>query len=152
MPRPYSGDLRARVLTACDEGERPSAAARRFQVARASVYLWLQQRRDEGRCTAKRFCGGPKPVIRDEIAAALLEMVRADNHLTLIEYRDRLAQKTGVRVHPWTLGRALQRLHWTRKKEGPARHRARYRRGGRRTPAVARRDGGYRTRPAGVPR
>ena len=52
--RPYSSDLRRRVLAACEEGERPSAVARRFQVARASVYLWLQHWRAEGRCQAKR--------------------------------------------------------------------------------------------------
>ncbi len=34
------------------------------------------------------------------------------------------AAPDGVRVHPWTVGRALQRLGWTRKKEDPARRRA----------------------------
>src|SRR4051794_41501340 len=29
------------------------------------------------------------------------------------ECRDRLAAATGVRVHPWTVGRALRRCGWT---------------------------------------
>jgi transposase len=63
-------------------------------------------------------------VIRDEALAALKNLVEAENHLTLAEYRDRLAEETGVRVHPWTIGRAMRRLRLTRKKENPARGRA----------------------------
>jgi transposase len=129
MPRAYSGDLRGRVLAACDAGERPNAAAARFRVARASVYGWLKQRRDEGRSTPKRMGGGPEPVIRGEVEAALGRLLAADNDLTLAEYADRLADETGVRVHPWTVGRALRRLRQTRKKEELARERAGPRRG-----------------------
>ena len=40
-------------------------------------------------------------------------MLTGTNHLTLAECRDRLAAEAGVRVHPWTVGRALRRLGWT---------------------------------------
>jgi transposase len=69
--------------------------------------------RDEGRRRAKPMGGGPQPTIRGEAAAALLRMLEADNHLTLVECRDRLAEEVGVQVHPWTVGRALRRLDWT---------------------------------------
>jgi transposase len=68
--------------------------------------------------------GGPRPMIRDETEAALKDMVKSDNHLTLAEYRDRLADRTEIRVHPWTVGRALRRLGLTRKKEDLACDRA----------------------------
>jgi transposase len=61
----------------------------------------------------KRLGGGPKPIIRDEIELALRRLLEADNHLTLAECRDRLAEATGVRVDPWTIGRTLRRLDWT---------------------------------------
>ncbi len=77
-----------------------------------------------GRRAAKQMAGGPKPVVAGEAAAALLRALEADNHLTLAECRDRVAAQTGVRVHPWTIGRALKRLGWTRKKARPARRRA----------------------------
>ena len=67
--------------------------------------------------------GGPPPAIWGESETALKRLVGADNHLTLAEYRDRLAEAVGVRVHPWTLGRALKRLGLTRKKEDAARRR-----------------------------
>lgn len=68
---------------------------------------------EEGRREAKRQGGGPKPVIRDGVETALLRSIEKENHLTLAECRDRLAERTGVRVHLWTVGRALRRLGWT---------------------------------------
>src|SRR5512143_3151313 len=124
MPRPYSDDLRSRALQACDEGERPSGVAKQFRIGRASVYVWLKRRREEGRCRPKKMGGGPQPVIRDTLEAALRRLVESDNDRTLAQYRDRLADETGTRVHPWTVGRARRRLRLTRKKEDLARRRA----------------------------
>ena len=124
MPKPYSHDLRSRTLEACDEGERPGVVAERFRIGRASVYLWLKQRREEGRDGPKKMGGGPQPVIRDAGEAALKHLVESDNHLSLAQYRDKLAEAAGIFVHPWTVGRALRRLRLTRKKEDAARRRA----------------------------
>jgi len=44
--------------------------------------------------------GGLKPAIRDQTEEALRRLVEENNHLTLAEYRDRLAAATGVRVDP----------------------------------------------------
>ena len=125
MPGSYSGDLRRRVVAAVRErGERRERVARRFEVGRSTVYRWVRAAREEGRFDAAPSLGGPKPVIRDAVEAALVRLVAADNDRTLAEYRDRLAAEAGVRVHPWTVGRALKRLGRTRKKEDPARRRA----------------------------
>ena len=69
--------------------------------------------RDEGHRPPKLMGDGPKPIIRDEIEATLRRLLKANNHLTLAECRDRLAAETGVRVDPWTIGRTLRRLDWT---------------------------------------
>src|SRR4029453_13619839 len=120
MAGAYSTDLRSRVLAAVEAGESPDAAARRFAVGRSTAYRWVAAARDEGRREAKRTGGGPAPAIRGEAAAALRRMLAGnDNHLTLAECRDRLAAETGVRVHPWTVGRALRALGWTGKKGTP---------------------------------
>ena len=113
MPGAYSTDLRERVLVAVEAGEPPDAVAEEFMVGRSSVYRWMTAARDEGRRTPKAMGGGPQPVIRDETEATLCHLLEANNHLTLKECRDQLAAETGVRVNPWTVGRALRRLDWT---------------------------------------
>ena len=113
MPGSYSTDLREGVLTAVEAGEAPETVAERFMVGRATVYRWTAAARHEGRRTAKPMIGGPKPVIHGAVEAALRRLLEESNHLTLAECRDRLAEETGVRVHPWTVGRTLRRLDWT---------------------------------------
>jgi transposase len=113
LPGSYSTDLRERVLVAVEVGEPADAVAEEFMVGRSSVYRWIAAARDEGRRAPKRLGGGPKPIICDETEAALCRLLEANNHLTLEECRDRLAAETGVRVNPWTIGRALRRLDWT---------------------------------------
>jgi transposase len=113
MAGAYSADLRSRVLAAVEAGESPDTAARRFAVGRSTVYRWAAAARDEGRRGAKRMGGGPAPRITGEVEAALLRMLGEDNRLTLAQCGDRLARETGVRVHPWTVGRALRRAGWT---------------------------------------
>lgn len=113
MAGAYSTDLRGRVLAAVEAGENPEAAARRFAVGRSTAYRWVMAARDEGRREAKPMGGGPEPAITGAAEAALRRMPAGKNHLTLAECRDRLAAEAGVRVHPWTVGRALRRMGWT---------------------------------------
>ena len=113
MAGPYSTDLRGRVLAAMEAGESPDAAAERYAVGRSTAHRWAAAARDEGRREAKRMGGGPAPRIAGAVEAALLGMLGDGNHLTLARCRDRLAAETGVRVHPWTVGRALRRVGWT---------------------------------------
>ena len=113
MPGAYSTDLRERVLVAVEAGEPADAVAEEFMVGRSSVYRWVTVARDEGRRVAKPMGGGPKPIIRGEVEVTLRHLLAANNHLTLVECRDQLAAETGVRVNPWTIGRALRRLDWT---------------------------------------
>ncbi len=113
MPGAYSTDLRERVLVAVEAGEPADAVAEAFMIGRSSVYRWITAARDEGRRTPKPMGGGPRPIIRGETEAALRHLLETNNHLTLVECRDQLAAETGVRVNPWTIGRALRRLDWT---------------------------------------
>jgi transposase len=114
MAGAYSTDLRSRVLAAVEAGGTPDAAARRFAVGRSTAYRWAAAARDEGRREAKPMGGGPGPAITGVAEAALRRMLAGNgNHLTLAECRGRLAAEMGVRVPPWTVGRALRRMGWT---------------------------------------
>ena len=59
MARPYSADLRQRVLWECDHGLACRAdIAARFSVSESTLYNWLKQARDEGRRIPKPYSGG----------------------------------------------------------------------------------------------
>ena len=111
MPQPYSPDLRERVLVACERGDLPQVEiARRLQVCPASVSNWRRQERDEGRRAPKPHSGGVPS--RLDTSALVIE----DNDALLREYRERLAERTGVTVCLAVICEALKRLKLRPKK------------------------------------
>ncbi len=111
--RPYSVDLRQRVVAACDAGDatREQVAAR-FSVSVSWIRDLLRRRRETG-SIAPRPRGGGRTAAFDEAAATRLrEAVRADPDATLAE----LAEAAGVACAPSAVHRALTRLDSTRKK------------------------------------
>jgi transposase len=145
MPKPYSADLRERVLLADEAGLPPAAVAQRFDVGLATVYLWPQQARAEGRRCAKPHGGGRARGIEEAGETILRALVAEHNDRTLDEYRALLAARSGgSQVSRPTLCRTLRRLGLWRKKDA-ARQQTRSRRhssgadGLLRTSAAARR-------------
>lgn len=117
MPKPYSVDLRERVLLACERNDcRQAEIARRFSVSEATVSTWFRAWRESGRRTAKPPGRGLPPVLTAEDEAVLLQLVAEENDATRQQYCDRLAERCAVVVSVTTLGQALQRLGVTRKK------------------------------------
>ncbi len=117
MPRPYSVDLRERVLGACERGEgSQEQIAQRFGVCPATVTNWRRIAREHGRRAPKPHSGGVGPRLDAPALATLRILVGEDNHATLAEYAERLAERTGVRVSHPVLCEALKRLKLTRKK------------------------------------
>lgn len=117
MPRPYSADLRERVLGACERGEgSQEEIARRFRVCPATVSNGRRIARVDGRRAAKPHSGGVRSRLDAPALAALCARVTQDSHATLSEYAAGLAERTGVRVSNPVLCEALQRLKLTRNK------------------------------------
>jgi transposase len=117
MARPYSADLRDRVLLACERHEGTQAViARRFRIGEATIRNWLRVARTEGRRAPKPHAGGPAPRLDAAACATLRELVAEQNDATLAEYADRLAARTGRRVSAPVLCQMLKRLDLRRKK------------------------------------
>jgi transposase len=116
MPKPYSADLRERVLRADAAGLAPAVVAERFGVGLSTVYLWRQQARADGRRCAKPHGGGRARGIDPAGEAILRGLVTERNDRTLDEYIELLTAGGGPRVSRPTLCRALQRLGLRRKK------------------------------------
>jgi transposase len=115
MPRPYSADLRERVLLACEAGEGSQAQlAARYRIGERTLSRWRRTAHKEGR-------RGPKPPAhgRTQVGgggAVLAELVAARDDATLAEYAGGLAERTGVRRSLAAVCRALKALGLVRKK------------------------------------
>ena len=115
MARPYSADLRERVLLAHEHGEGGATAlARRFRIGFSTLYRWLEDLRREGRRAARPMGHGRAPL--DGAEDALRALVAEQNDATLAEYAERFAARTGQRRSPSAICRALRRLGLPRKK------------------------------------
>jgi transposase len=111
--KPYSMDLRERVVAACDrrEGTREAIAAR-FSVSVSWIRDLMRRRRETGLIAPKPHGGGRQATFAGESAERLRAAVAADDDATLEE----LAEAAGVACAPSTVHGALERLGITRKK------------------------------------
>lgn len=82
MVRPYSLDLRERVVTAVESGQSCRAVAKTFGVSAASVVKWSQRRRQTGSVAAKPM-GGKRPVLLAGQRAFILERIAAEPSISL---------------------------------------------------------------------
>jgi transposase len=110
--KPYSMDLRERVLVACDDGMGTAEVAETFAVSQSWVRRLKQRRRETG-TIAPRLPRrhGPVPVLAAQ-AQRLRTAVHDHPGETAADYRDRL----GLDVSPLTVWRMLRRLGLTFKK------------------------------------
>jgi transposase len=92
MARPYSGDLRERVVGAVEGGQSCNGAAKRFGVAVSTVIEWVNAWQAEGRLVAKPMGGDHRSRLKEE-RDWLLERIAAVPDLTLEEIRAELAAR-----------------------------------------------------------
>lgn len=115
MAGPYSDDLRCKALAAVDRGVPKIQVSRLFQISRNTLDLWLKRRAQTGSVSATRvYPRGPQPKIDD--LEAFGQFAQAHGHLTQQAMAVHWAQQGGATVSDRTLGKALKRIGFTRKK------------------------------------
>src|SRR5262245_45797920 len=114
--KPYSVDLRERVLAALDRGMSRLQAVTTFQVSLASIKRWLAARRDTGDLTPQPAAGGSGPTITSAQESDLRDQISAFPDATLAEHATRWNATHGTSLSQWSIGRAVRRLGVTRKK------------------------------------
>jgi transposase len=137
--KPYSQDLRDRIIHAVETGEATQPTiAERFRVSLSFVEkLWRRFRRS-GSGAAKPHAGGKRRALTDH-TDLLRRAVEQQPDATLEELRERLAAAQGPRVSTATICRELQRLHLPVKKSRSMRRSATPSASGRCVPRSARR-------------
>ena len=88
MPKPYSRDLRERVVGAVEAGASCHEAAAVFEVSPSSTIRWVARWRQSGLVAAKPM--GGKHSLLDDHKEWLPELIAAEPDLTLEEIRGRL--------------------------------------------------------------
>src|SRR5262245_38216250 len=112
--RPYSNDLRERIVAAIDRGEHSlRQLAHLFSVSLSFLVRLLQRRRATGSVQPKPHGGGPTPKLDAAAVRRLRQLVQQHPDDTLAELRDRL----GIPCHLATIDRVLRKHRITRKKK-----------------------------------
>lgn len=115
--KPYSEDLRERVLAACAEGGGSvGAVATQFRVSVSFVHKLRRRQRTTGTGAALPHRGGPPPLLDAAARADLAGCVARQPDATLDELRGQLAACGAPAVGRTTVWQALQALDLRRKK------------------------------------
>ena len=107
MTRPYSIDLRERVVAAVDAGESCRSVAARFGVAVSTVVKWSQRQRQTGSVSPGKM-GGHRRAVLEPHREFIMERLRQVPHLTLHGLKDELAAR-GIKVSHNTVWTFLRR-------------------------------------------
>ena len=122
----YSVDLRQKIIDAHNQKEGSQRQlAKRFRVSLSFIENLLKRYRTDGTVEPREHGGGQSAKLSSEQESVIATLVEEDNDAILIELCDRLEQSVGVRVSRATMGRIVQKLKLTRKKNF-ARNRAGY--------------------------
>jgi transposase len=107
--KPYSKDLRLKVLEAVDRGMPRTQVAEVFSVSLPTIKRWLKRRRETGEVAAKP---NPGPPARKGAALeqALPAQLRANPDFTLEEHRELFEETYGISVSTASISRAFERL------------------------------------------
>jgi transposase len=118
MGKPYSQDLRERVVAALEGGLSTRQAAARFSVSIAAVGEWGRLKRSQGDVRPAKQ-GKPKGSVLDAHAQFILGALKEKPDTTLEEMAERLAAERDVRVVWTTVWKFLDRHDQTHKKRLP---------------------------------
>ena len=113
----YSVDLRQKVIDAYNQREGSQRQlAKRFRVSLSFVENLLKRYRSDGTVEPRAHGGGQLAKLSPEQEAVLATLVEENNDAILVELCDQLEQRVSVRLSRATMGRYVQKLKLTRKK------------------------------------
>ena len=107
--KPYSRDLRVKVLAAVDRGMPRKEVARVFGVSEPTIRRYLRLRRETGDVEPKPVPGPPARKW-EALEERLPAQVRLNPDLTLAEHCELFEEESGIEVSTATMSRSLKRL------------------------------------------
>lgn len=113
--KPYSLDLREKIIASYEEGVSIRKTAERFRVSKGMVWNLVKLKRETGSIKPKQAKGGKLSQLEGK-ELELVAMTRQNSDYTLKEYCECWQSQTGIQVSESTMCRKLQQLSWTIKK------------------------------------
>ena len=111
MPASYSLELRQKAIAAIERGEKKSYVSRTLKISRNTLELWLKRRDQTGTIAPQtRMTPSVEPKIKD--LAAFKQFTKENGHLSAV----RMAERWREPISDVTIGKALKRIGFTRKK------------------------------------
>jgi transposase len=107
--KPYSKDLRLKVLEALDRGMPRREVAQIFGISMPTIKRWLKRRRETGE-VAPRPSPGPPARKGMALEEALPAQLRANPDFTLEEHQQLFEDTYGISVSTASISRAFERL------------------------------------------
>ncbi len=111
--KPYSKDLRLKILAACDRGMPRREVARIFGVSEPTIRRYLRLRRQTGGVEPSLEPSpvpGPPALKGRALQERLPAQAKANPDLTLAEHCELFEETEGVGVSTATMSRAFERL------------------------------------------
>lgn len=113
--KPYSLDLRQRVLRAIDTGQSQAVVAQTFSVSITTIKRYLKQQREVGHVVSKPIPGRPS-IKGAALQAGLLDQLEADPDATREQHCQMWEARTGTKASPASISRSRMAVGWTQKK------------------------------------
>ena len=115
MSRPFSEDLRKRIVKKREEGFSEADVSQMFGESFSSFYRFIRRQRETGELKPKKM-GQPGGSILDSHKDLITGWVEENRGAMLEELTTRLAEETDLHVHFTTVMRALSRWGYSYKK------------------------------------
>jgi transposase len=107
--KPYSKDLRLKVLEALDRGMPRREVAQIFGISIPTIKRWLKRRRETGE-VGPRPSPGPPATKGMALEEALPSQLGANPDFTLEEHQQLFEETYGISVSTSSISRAFERL------------------------------------------
>ncbi len=118
--RPFSKDLRERIIAAKEAGQSSAGVAERFAIGVRTVERYWERYREEGHCRTGQI-GGHR---RSRLAGhepTVASWIEAQPSLSLEELSERCQKELAVTLTPSAIWYRLKAMGLTYKKSGPRR-------------------------------
>lgn len=106
--KPYSKDLRLKVLEALDRGMPRTKVVEVFGVSVPTIKRWLRRQRETGNNVEPKPIPGPPARKGVALEEALPSQLRANPDFTLEEHRELFEETSGISVSASSISRAFK--------------------------------------------